>query len=194
MKMLLLFLFIGIIGVECIMYYIIPSDLTGNPAGGNKDIISIFFGLVMAYFIVWGWCVCKKTYSKECSDMQWSKFSIVLLSLIFQISWFFVLSYFRNRISFILSGLIASVSYILPIFRIFEINNENVKICFLIATLIQVGIIMWVSIEFIIYEKFITYGWIVAYYTYPLYLGVFAGLFVNFLRIEEGDMESTTSP
>jgi hypothetical protein len=191
--MLLLFLFIGIIGVECIIYYIIPSDLTGNPAGGNKDIISIFFGLVLTYFIVWGWCVCKKTYSKECSDLQWSKFSIVLLNFVFQISWFFVLSYFRNRISFILSGIITSVSYILPILRIFEISSENAKICFLIVTLIQVGIIIWVSIEFIIYEKFITYGWIIAYYTYPIYLGVFAALFVKFLRIEEVDAENTTS-
>lgn len=187
MNVLLLFLIIGIIGVESTIYYIIHTELKENSAGDNLGIIGIFFGLIFAYFIVWGWCVSKKTYAKETSDVQWSKISIVLFSFVSQIAWFFVLSYFRNRISFVLSGLIASVSFILPILYIFEISCAKSKIFFLIITLIQVGIISWVSIEFIIYEKFITYGWIIGYYAYPVYLGVFAGLFLQFFRIEENE-------
>jgi hypothetical protein len=183
MKILLLFLIIGIIGVECIIYYIIPSELTGNK--NKSENLAIFFGIVPAYFILWYWCVTKKTYAKESPDAQWSKISIVIFAIIFQIMWFFILSYFRNRVSFALAGICASISLILPILRIYEIGNPNVKVVFLIMSVIVLGIILWVSIEFIIYEKFITYGWIVAYYVYPIYLGLFAGLFVNYLRIEE---------
>jgi amino acid permease len=130
-------------------------------------------------------------YAKESSDAQWSKFSIVIIAIIFQITWFIVLSYFRNRISFAFAGILASISFIIPILRIYEINNLNVKIGFLIITCIIIGIILWVSIEFIIYEKFITYGWIVSYYAYPIYLAIYAGLFVQFLRINE-DGEGVT--
>jgi hypothetical protein len=72
-----------------------------------------------------------------------------------------------------------------PILRVLEINNFSVKVLFLIVSAIMLVIIMWVSIEFIIYEKFVTNSWIVSYYTYPIYLCVFAGLFVQFLRIDE---------
>jgi hypothetical protein len=185
MKILLLFLIIGIIGVEYGIYYVIPSELTGSTNGNEKEIIRVFFGIVPAYFIAWCWCVCKKTYAKDNPDAQWSKFTLVIFAIIFQICWFFVLSYFRNRVSFAFSGLTASASFIVPIFRVYEINNSEVKIFFLIISGIMFGIIMWVSIEFIIYEKLMTYSWIVAYYAYPIYLGVFAGLFVKFLRIDE---------
>ncbi len=185
MKILLLFLIIGIIGVEYGIYYVIPSELTGSTNRNEKEIIGVFFGIVPAYFIAWCWCVCKKTYAKDNPDAQWSKFSLVIFAIIFQICWFLVLSYFRNRVSFAFSGLTASASFIVPFFRVYEINNNEVKIFFLIISGIMFGIIMWVSIEFIIYEKFITYSWIVAYYAYPIYLGVFAGLFVKFLRITE---------
>jgi hypothetical protein len=185
MKHLILFLIIGIIGVECTIYYVIPSELTGNSGENKREIFGVFFGIVPAYFIVWCWCVCKKTYAKENPEVQWSKFSIVLFAFIFQISWFFILSYFRNRVSFALGGVVACVSFILPLLRIYEANNIFVKELFLIVSLIQIGIILWVSIEFIIYEKFITYSWIIGYYYYPIYLGIFAGLFVHFLRISE---------
>jgi hypothetical protein len=188
MKILLLFLIIGIIGVEFSIYFIIPSELTGN--GNKSENLAIFFGIVPAYFILWYWCVTKKTYAKESPDAQWSKISIVIFAIIFQIIWFFILSYFRNRVSFALAGICASISLILPILRIYEIGNPNVKVVFLIMSAIVLGIILWVSIEFIIYEKFITYGWIVAYYVYPIYLGLFAGLFVNYLRIEEIGVEN----
>jgi len=187
MKILLLFLIIGIIGVECGIYYVIPSDLTGNTGENKKEIFGVFFGIVVAYFIAWCWCIFKKTYSKENADAQWSKISFVVFTLVFQIAWFIILSYFRNRVSFTLGGLTACLSFITPIMRIYEINNIEVKIFFLIVTGIMTGLIMWVSIEFIIYEKFITYSWIVAYYAYPIYLGIFAGLFVQFLRIDEMD-------
>jgi len=84
-----------------------------------------------------------------------------------------------------LGGLAACASFIAPILRVLEINNASVKILFLILTGVISGLIMWVSIEFIIYEKFVTYSWFVVYYAYPIYLGVFAGLFVRFLRIDE---------
>jgi hypothetical protein len=187
MKILLLFLIIGIIGVECSIYFVIPSELTGNydNNGNKREITGTFFGIVPAYFIAWCWCVSKKTYAKENPDSQWSKISTVLFGIVFQIAWFIVLSYFRNRVSFAFAGLIASITFILPILRIYEINNIQVKSIFLFVTIIQVFIILWVSIEFIIYEKFITYSWIVAYYFYPIYLGIFSGLFVKFLRISE---------
>lgn len=185
MKILLLFLITGIIGVECSIYFVIPSELTGNYDVNKREIIGLFFGIVPAYFILWCWCVSQKTYAKENPDAQWSKISMVLFGIVFQITWFIVLSYFRNRVSFAFSGSIASITFILPILRIYEINNIQVKSIFLFVTIIQVLIILWVSIEFIIYEKFITYSWIVAYYFYPIYLGVFAGLYVQFLRIAE---------
>ena len=185
MKILLLFLIIGIIGVECAIYYVIPSELTGNIEKNKNEIYGVFYGIVPAYFIAWCGCVCKKTYAKESPDVQWSKISFVVFAFVFQITWFIILSYFRNRVSFVFSCLAACVSFLMPILRVYEINNIEVKIFFLIITLSQVLIILWVSIEFIIYEKFITYSWIVAYYAYPIYLGVFAGLFVRFLRIAE---------
>jgi hypothetical protein len=185
MKILLLFLIIGIIGVEFAIYYVIPSELTGNYDGNKREIIGIFFGIVPTYFIAWCCCVCKKTYAKESHDVQWSKISVVIFAFIFQVAWFVVLSYFRNRVSFAMSGITVCASFVLPILRIYEVNIASVKILFLIVTLIQIGIILWVSIEFIIYEKFFTYGWIVAYYVYPIYLGLFSGLFVQFLRISE---------
>jgi hypothetical protein len=191
MKALLFFLIIGIIGVDCGIYYVIPSELTGNSGENKREIFGVFFGIVPAYFIAWCWCVCKKTYSKESHDIQWSKISMVILAFVFQIAWFIVLSYFRNRVSFAFSGLVACVSLILPLLRIYEVNNVSVKVLFLIVTSIMILIILWVSIEFIIYEKFITYSWIMVYYAYPIYLGVFAGLFVQFLRIEEINGEST---
>jgi len=194
MKPLLLFLIIGIIGVECGIYYVIPSDLTGNSWENKKDIFGVFFGIVPAYFIIWCLCVCKKTYAKECPDVQWSKISFVLFAFVFQVAWFFVLSYFRNRVSFALAGLMACASFIVPILRVYEINSVSVKFLFLIVTTVIAGIIMGVSIEFIIYEKFVTYSWIVAYYAYPIYLGVFAGLFVQFLRIEEENEGNETIP
>jgi hypothetical protein len=186
MKILLLFLIIGIIGVEFGIYFVIPSDLTGNSWENKREIFGVFFGIVPTYFIIWCWCVSKKTYSKESPDVQWSKISFVVFAIIFQIAWFIVLSYFRNRVSFALAGLTCCISFILQILRMYEINIVEVKIFFLIVTVIMIVIIMWVSIEFIIYEKFITYSWIVAYYAYPIYLGIFAGLFLRFLRIEEG--------
>ena len=185
MKILLLFLIIGIIGVECGIYYVIPSDLTGNYEENKKEIFGVFFGIVPAYFILWCWCVCKKTYSKESHDVQWSKISFVVLASVFQVAWFIILSYFRNRVSFAFGGVTACISFIALILRMYEINIVEVKIFFLIVTAIMLAIIMWVSIEFIIYEKFVTYSWIIAYYAYPIYLGVFAGLFVQFLRITE---------
>jgi hypothetical protein len=185
MKPLLIFLIIGIIGVEFGIYYVIPSELTKNSGENKREIFGVFFGIVPAYFIIWCWCVCKKTYSKENPDVQWSKFSMVIFAFVFQVAWFIILSYFRNRVSFALGGVVACVSFIVPILKIYEIGNANVKICFLIVTAIMIVIILWISIEFIIYEKFITYGWIVGYYYYPIYLGIFAGLFVRFLRIEE---------
>jgi hypothetical protein len=185
MKALLLFLIIGIIGVEFGIYYVIPSELTGNSGENKREIFGVFFGIVPAYFIAWCWCVCKKTYSKESSDVQWSKISIVIFAFVFQIAWLVILSYFRNRVSFALGGVTACASFVLPILRIYEINNAGVKILFLIVSAIMIVIILWISIEFIIYEKFITYGWIVGYYYYPIYLGIFSGLFVRFLRIEE---------
>lgn len=156
--------------------------------------MGLFFGIVPAYFILWYWCVCKKTYAKENPDLQWSKISLVVFAFVFQVAWFIILSYFRNRVSFALGGLAACASFIVPILRVYEIGNVNVKICFLIVTGVIAGIIMWVSIEFIIYEKFMTYSWIVAYYAYPIYLGVFAGLFVRFLRIEEENEGNETIP
>jgi len=185
MRGLLLFLIIGIIGVECTIYYVIPSELTGNYDGNKREIIGTFFGIMPAYFIIWCWCVSKKTYAKENPDAQWSKISIVIFAFIFQIAWFIVLSYYRNRVSFALSGLTASISFLLPLLRIYETNNILMKELFLILTIIQIVIILWISIEFIIYEKFVTYSWIVGYYYYPIYLGIFAGLFVKFLRITE---------
>lgn len=185
MKILLLFLIIGIIGVEFSIYFVIPSDLTGNSWENKREIFGVFFGIVSVYFIAWFWCVSKKTYAKESPDLQWSKISFVVFAFVFQVTWFLVLSYFRNRVSFALAGLTCCISFIVPILRIYEINNVKVKIFFLIITIIQVFIILWVSIEFIIYEKFITYSWIVAYYFYPIYLGIFSGLFVKFLRISE---------
>jgi len=185
MKPLLLFLIIGIIGVEAGIYYVIPSDLTGNYGDNKREIFGVFFGIVPAYFIFWCWCVFKKTYAKESPDVQWSKISFVVFALIFQVAWFFVLSYFRNRVSFALAGLTCCISFIVPILRIYEINIVEVKMFFLIVTAVMIVNIMWVSVEFIIYEKFVTYSWIVAYYAYPIYLGVFAGLFVQFLRIDE---------
>jgi hypothetical protein len=184
MKALFLFLIIGIIGVECGIYFVIPSELTGNTGENKREIMGVFFGIVPVYFIAWCFCVCKKTYAKENPEAQWSKISLVISAIVFQIAWFVILSYFRNRVLFALSGLTACASFVLPILRIYEINNADVKVLFLIVTLIQIGIIMWVSIEFIIYEKFITYAWIVAYYAYPIYLAIFAGLFVRFLRGE----------
>ena len=186
MKPLFLFLIIGIIGVEYTIYYVIPSELTGNYSLNKREIMGTFFGIVPAYFIAWCWCVSKKTYAKESSEEQWSKISFVVFAFIFQVVWFFVLSYFRNRVSFALAGLTCCISFISQILRMYEINIVEVKIFFLIVSGIIIGMIMWVSIEFIIYEKFITYSWIVAYYAYPIYLGIFAGLFVQFLRIEEG--------
>lgn len=186
MKILLLFLIIGIIGVECGIYFVIPSELTGNTGENKREIFGIFFGIVPAYFIIWCWCVCKKTYSKESHDMQWSKISFVVFGFVFQVAWFLILSYFRNRVSFALSGLMYCMSFIAPILHVLEINIVEVKIFFLIVSAVMIVIIMWVSIEFIIYEKFVTYSWIVAYYAYPIYLGVFAGLFMRFLRIAEG--------
>ena len=185
MKVLLLFLIIGIIGVECTIYYVIPSELTGNDTRNKMEIATIFFGIVSIYFIIWIWCIFKKTYSKECHNAYQSKNSILIITIIFQIAWFVVLSYFRNRFSFILTGVTASISFILPILIISEIDSANAKVLFLIISGILLGIILWISIEFIIYEKFITYGWIVAYYAYPIYLGIFAGLFVKFLRINK---------
>ena len=185
MKILLLFLFIGFIGVECSIYYIIPSELTGNVNRYGYE-NNIFFGLVSAYLIIWCWCVSKKTYAKESHEGQWSKFSMVIFAFVLQLVWYIILSYFRNRTSIIFSGIISCISFILPIQRIFEANNYKVKILFLIVSVIQVLIILWVSLEFIIYEKFVTYSWIVAYYTYPIYIAIFAGLFVRFLRINEG--------
>ncbi len=185
MKALLLFLIIGIIGVEFGIYYVIPSELTGNSGENKREIFGVFFGIVPAYFIAWCWCVCKKTYSKESPDVQWSKISIIIFAFVFQIAWFVILSYFRNRVSFALGGVTACASFVLPILRIYEINNVSVKVLFLIVSVIMIVIILWVSIEFIIYEKFMTYSWILAYYAYPIYLGVFSGLFVRFLRIEE---------
>jgi ABC-type uncharacterized transport system fused permease/ATPase subunit len=142
---------------------------------------------VPVYFIAWFWGVCKKTYAKDNPEAQWSKISLVIFGIIFQVAWFIILSYFRNRVSFALGGLAACASFIAPILRVYEINIVEIKIFFLIVTGIIAGLIMWVSIEFIIYEKFVTYSWIVAYYAYPIYLGVFAGLFVRFLRIDEND-------
>lgn len=188
MKILLLFLFIGLIGVECTIYYIIPSELTGIKYEYKRDVMILFFTLVPAYFIIWLWCVCKKTYAKENSDMQWSKFSIVIFAFIFQITWFIVLSYFRNRFSIAFAGILASISFIIPILRIYEINYDSVKVIFFFLTIIQISLILWVSIEYIIYEKFITYSWIVIYYFYPVYITLFAALFVQFLRIEEDDI------
>ena len=185
MNPIFLFLIIGIIGVEFGIYYVIPSELTKNSGENKREIFGVFFGIVPAYFIIWCWCVCKKTYSKESPDVQWSKFSMVIFAFVFQVVWFIILSYFRNRISFALGGVVACVSFIVPILRIYEINNVSVKVLFLIVTVIMIVIILWISIEFIIYEKFITYGWIVGYYYYPIYLGIFSGLFVRFLRIEE---------
>ncbi len=185
MKPLLIFLIIGIIGVECGIYYVIPSDLTGNYGENKREIFGVFFGIVPAYFIAWCWCVCKKTYAKESPDLQWSKISFVVFAIVFQVTWFIVLSYFRNRVSFALAGLTCCISFIVPILRVLEINNFSVKILFLIVSAVMLVIIMWVSIEFIIYEKFVTNSWIVSYYAYPIYLGVFAGLFVQFLRITE---------
>jgi len=185
MKILLLFLIIGIIGVECGIYYVIPSELTGNYGENKREIFGVFFGIVPVYFILWCWYVCKKTYAKESPDLQWSKISFVLFAFVFQVAWFIILSYFRNRVSFILAGLTCCISFMAPILRVYEINIVEVKIFFLIVTGVIAGLIMWVSIEFIIYEKFVTYSWIVSYYAYPIYLGVFAGLFVQFLRIDE---------
>ncbi len=185
MKVLFIFLIIGIIGVECGIYFVIPSELTGNSWENKREIFGVFFGIVLVYFILWCWCVCKKTYAKENPEAQWSKISLVVFAFVFQVSWFIILSYFRNRVSFGLGGLAACISFIVPILRVYEINVLEVKIFFLIVTGVIAGLIMWVSIEFIIYEKFVTYAWIVAYYAYPIYLGVFAGLFVQFLRISE---------
>jgi apolipoprotein N-acyltransferase len=70
-------------------------------------------------------------------------------------------------------------------FTLVEIPIFKVKILFLIVTLIQIGIVLWVSIEFIIYEKIMTYSGIVAFYFYPIYLTTFAVLFVRFSRINE---------
>jgi len=187
MKVLFIFLIIGIIGVECGIYFVIPSELTGNSWENKREIMGIFFGIVPAYFIAWCWGVCKKTYAKESPDLQWSKISAVIFAIIFQVAWFIILSYFRNRVLFALGGLVACASFIAPILRVLEINNASVKVLFLILTGVIAGLIMWVSIEFIIYEKFVTYSWIVVYYAYPIYMGVFAGLFVQFLRIDEND-------
>ena len=185
MKVLFVFLFIGIIGVECTIYYVIPSELSGNEYKNKKEIFMIFFGIVPTYFMVWIWCVCKYTYVKDNPEVQWSKFMNIIIAFVFQIVWYIILSYFRYQIVFIF-GLIAScVVFIIPMFTLVEIPIFKVKIFFLIVTFIQIGIILWVSIEFIIYEKFITYSWIVAFYFYPIYLGVFTGLFVRFLRLKE---------
>ena len=185
MKVLFIFLFIGIIGVECTIYYVIPSELTGNEYENKREIFIIFFGLVPAYFIVWGGCVCKNTYAKDNPEVQWSKFMMIIFAFIFQVMWYIILSYVRYRITIILGAITFCVVSIIPIIRIFEVQIFKVKVLFLIVSLIQIGIVLWASIEFIIYEKYITYSWIVAFYFYPIYLGVFAGLFVRFLRIEE---------
>jgi len=185
MKALFLFLIIGIIGVECGIYFVIPSELTGNSWENKREIMGVFFGIVPVYFILWCWCVCKKTYAKENPEAQWSKISLVIFAIVFQVVWFIILSYFRNRVSFALGGLTACASFIVPILRVYEINNASVMVLFLILTGIIAVLIIWVSIEFIIYEKFVTYSWFVVYYAYPIYLGVFAGLFVRFLRIDE---------
>jgi hypothetical protein len=185
MKVLLLFLFIGIIGVECTIYYVIPSEFTGNNHENKREIFIIFFGLVTAYFMVWSWCVCKNTYAKYNHETQWSKFMNVLFAFIFQIIWYIILSYIRYRITIILSAITSCVVFFTPLFALIEIPIFKVKIFFLIVTLIQIGIILWISIEFIIYEKIITYSWIIAYYFYPIYLATFAALFVRFLRLEE---------
>lgn len=185
MRLLLLFLIIGIIGVECGIYFVIPSELTGISWENKREIMGVFFGIVPAYFIAWCWGVCKKTYAKESPDLQWSKISAIIFAIIFQVAWFIILSYFRNRVSFALGGLAACASFIALILRVYEINIVEIKIFFLIVTGVIAGLIMWVSIEFIIYEKFVTNSWIVVYYAYPIYLGVFAGLFVQFLRIDE---------
>ena len=194
MKPLFLFLIIGIIGVEYTIYYVIPSELTGNYFLNKREIMGTFFGIVPAYFIIWCWCVSKKTYAKQSPEEQWSKISLLLFAFVFQIVWFFILSYFRNRISFAFGGVTACVSFIVPILHAGEIDNVNVKIFFLIVTGIIAGLIIWVSIEFIIYEKFMTYGWVVVYYAYPIYLGIFAGLFVRFLRISEEGGGSALPP
>ena len=185
MKILLLFLFIGIIGVECTIYYVIPSELIRNDYENKREIFIIFFGLVPAYFIAWGWCVCKNTYAKDNPETQWSKFSMIIFAFIFQMIWYIILSYVHYRITIILSAIIFCAVSIIPMIRIFEVPIFKVKVLFLIVTLIQIGIILWVSIEFIIYEKFMTYSWIVAYYFYPIYFSTFAALFVRFLRIAE---------
>jgi len=185
MKVLFVFLFIGIIGVEFTIYYIIPSDFTGNNNENKRYIFFIFFGIVFSYFVTWCWCVCKKTYAKDNPDTQWLKFMNIIIAFVFQILWYIILSYFRTRISFILGAITSCISFIIPMFRLFDIPIFKVKILFLIVTLIQIGIMLWVSIEFIIYEKLITYSWAVAYYFYPLYLATFAVLFVKFLRIKE---------
>lgn len=185
MKILLLFLFIGIIGVECTIYYVIPSELIRNDYENKREIFIIFFGLVPAYFIAWGWCVCKNTYAKDNPETQWSKFSMIIFAFIFQMIWYIILSYVHHRITIILGAITFCVVSIIPMIRIFEVPIFKVKVLFLIVTLIQIGIILWVSIEFVIYDKFITYSWIVAYYFYPIYLATFATLFVRFLRIAE---------
>ena len=191
MKVLLLFLFIGIIGVECTIYFVIPFELTGNEYKNKREIFMIFFGIVPPYFVVWGWCVCKYTYAKDNPDVQWSKFMNIIIAFVFQIVWYIILSYFRYRIVFSF-GLIAScVVFIIPMFTLVEIPIFKVKIFFLIVTLIQIGIVLWVSIEFIIYEKIMTYGGIVAFYFYPIYLATFATLFVQFLRILEEEVGSS---
>lgn len=185
MKVLLFFLFIGIIYVESMIYFVIPSEFIKNNNENNIRNLLIFLGIVVPYFIIWGWYVCKYTYSKYDPDEQWSKLTNIRIGIILQISWYIILSYFRYRIIFIFGCIVSIIAFILPIFTIIEIPIFKVKIFFLIVTFIQIGIILWVSIEFIIYEKIITYSWIVAYYFYPIYLVILAALFVRFLRLEE---------
>ena len=146
MRILLLFLIIGIIGVECSIYFVIPSDLTGNYDGNMREVFGVFFVIVPVYFIVWCLCVCKYTYAKENPDVQWSRILMVLFGIVFQIAWFIVLSYFRNRVSFAFGGLTACVSFLILILHIYEINNVEVKIFFLIVTGVIAGLIMWVSL------------------------------------------------
>jgi hypothetical protein len=193
MNCLFLFLFIGIIGVECSLYYVIPSEFTGNNIQNKKEINLIFFGIVSAYFLTWCWIVCKKTYGKEKSDEQWSKFMNIVLSFVFQVVWYIIICYLHDRIILIFDIIISCIAFIYPVIRLIEIKFFRVKVFFFIVSMIQILAILAVSIEYIIYEKIITYSWIVAYYFYPIYLAIFAFLFVKYTRwIEVDSIPSTT--
>jgi len=193
MNCLFLFLFIGIIGVECSLYYVIPSEFTGNNIQNKKEINLIFFGIVSAYFLTWCWIVCKKTYGKEKSDEQWSKFMNIVLSFVFQIVWYIIICYLHDRIILIFDIIISCIAFIYPVIRLIEIKFFRVKVFFFIVSIIQILAILAVSIEYIIYEKIITYSWIVAYYFYPIYLAIFAFLFVKYTRWIEVDSISSTT-